>query len=100
MHTDPTHGAIVQPQPHRHLDRTGSYAASSDPRRPSPCPWRGTPHDAAAATSRCSDVARRLSSAPIIGRHGIRFVASDAVAGDRFPSLPALMPWVSGSEGG
>ena len=49
----------VQPQPHRHLDRTGSYAATSDPRRRSPCPWRGTPHDAAAATSRCSDVSPR-----------------------------------------
>ena len=34
--TERSHGATVQPQPHRHLDRTGSYAATFDPRRRSP----------------------------------------------------------------
>src|SRR5712675_500460 len=56
MHTEPSHGATIQAPPHRHLNRTGSYAATSDPRRRSHCAWGGTTHDAAAATSRCSDV--------------------------------------------
>jgi hypothetical protein len=30
----------------------------------------------------------------IIGRPGMR-VVGPALAGDQFPSLPALMPWVS-----
>jgi hypothetical protein len=46
----PSHRAAGQPSPHRHLDRTGSYAATCDPRRPTPSPERGTPHDAAAPT--------------------------------------------------
>jgi H+-transporting ATPase len=42
MHTEPSDRAFVQPQSHRPLDRTGSYAATSDPRRRSPCPRRTT----------------------------------------------------------
>jgi hypothetical protein len=68
MHTEPSHGATVQPPSHRHLDRTGSCAATSDPRRRSPC-RRGTPRDTAAASTRCSDVSprymRRMKRPPV-----------------------------------
>ena len=46
-------------RPHRHLDRKRSYAATSDPGRRTPCPWRATSRDTAAATLRRSEDSSR-----------------------------------------